>query len=67
LAGLAIILKIIGKIPQKGAVMEKQKIQVDKQAYEKPVLTKHGRLKDVTVAERIGSPQNAGSLGCTRF
>ena len=35
------------------AIMEKEKIQVEKQAYEKPILTKHGRLKDLTT--RAGS------------
>jgi len=47
--------------------MEKEKVQVEKQAYEKPVLKKHGDLKDITAIEKLGSPKGPGPLGCTRF
>ncbi|MBW1818233.1 MAG: lasso RiPP family leader peptide-containing protein [Deltaproteobacteria bacterium] len=45
--------------------MEKEKIQVEKQAYEKPVLTKHGKLTEITT--RTGSVKPGGDLCCTRF
>ncbi len=46
--------------------MEKEKIQVEKQAYEKPALTKHGKLRDLTAKPAVGSPKGT-VLGCTRF
>ena len=46
--------------------MTKEKVRVDKHAYEKPVLTKHGNLKEVTAETRFGSPKEY-ALGCTRF
>jgi len=53
------------KIIQQEAVMKKEKIQVEKQAYEKPALIKHGELKDVTAN---GTVKKAPvGLGCTRF
>ena len=47
--------------------MDKKKTQIEKQAYEKPMLTKHGHLKDVTAADRLGSKKIGSVLGCTRF
>jgi len=49
-----------------GGAMEKERILVEneKQAYEKPVLTKHGKLRDVTGQV---SSKTVFSLGCTRF
>jgi hypothetical protein len=46
--------------------MEKEKIQVEKQVYEKPVLTKHGKLRDLTSGAKIGSVRKS-ELGCSRF
>ncbi|MBW1787180.1 MAG: lasso RiPP family leader peptide-containing protein [Deltaproteobacteria bacterium] len=45
--------------------MEKENIQVEKQAYEKPALTKHGKLKDVTAGATLRKVPT--DLGCTRF
>ena len=47
--------------------MGKKNIQAEneKQAYEKPVLTKHGKLNDITAF--TGSPKDSNFLGCTRF
>ena len=63
-------LIIVSKITQREGAMDKENIRVEneKQAYEKPELTKHGQLKDVT-AERVGSPKSMGGglLGCTRY
>ncbi|MBW1785835.1 MAG: lasso RiPP family leader peptide-containing protein [Deltaproteobacteria bacterium] len=47
--------------------MENEKIRVgnEKQAYEKPALTKHGKLKDVTADGTVRKTDVV--LGCTRF
>jgi len=51
--------------------VEKKDMKVDegrKLQYARPVLTKHGKLKDLT-AGKAGSPggKGAASLGCTRL
>jgi len=40
--------------------MEKEKSQVEKPTYEKPALTKHGNLKEITAEIRFGSVRSAG-------
>ena len=57
----------ITKETQKEAVMEDKKIQIEKQAYEKPVLTKHGKLQDITAFTGSPTRKNDIPLGCTRF
>jgi hypothetical protein len=49
-------------------IVEKNTIQQEneKKAYEKPVLLKHGNLKDLT-ATSMGSVGKGPVLGCTRF
>jgi len=47
--------------------MEKEKIQVEKQAYEKPVLTKHGKLGEITAVPPAAKGSPKAYLGCTRF
>jgi hypothetical protein len=55
---------------QEGAAVEKKGMKVDmgrKQQYAKPILVKHGKLKDVT-AVKVGSAGGKGPvLGCTRL
>ena len=48
--------------------MEKEKTQVEKQTYEKPLLKKHGKLEEITAVPPSvkGSPRES-YLGCTRF
>ncbi|MBW1788871.1 MAG: lasso RiPP family leader peptide-containing protein [Deltaproteobacteria bacterium] len=48
--------------------MEERKNQVDssKKVYEKPVLSKHGNLKEVT-GHGLLATKKSNSLGCTRF
>lgn len=42
---------------------------LQKAAYAKPLLTKHGNLKDITSAVKVGSSnrKTVETLGCTRM
>ena len=50
---------ILSNIFPEGTV-KKEKEQIEKKKYEKPVMTKHGQLKDVTAGKTL-------ILGCTRI
>ena len=55
---------------KEGAVVKKKDMKVDggrKQQYAKPILVKHGKLRDLT-AGKMGSSGGKGTiLGCTRL
>ncbi|MBW1787667.1 MAG: hypothetical protein JRK53_13755 [Deltaproteobacteria bacterium] len=49
--------------------MEKGQVKTPestRQEYAKPVLTRHGKLKNITEA-RVGSLKDVAPLGCTRL
>jgi hypothetical protein len=50
--------------------MNKEMPQKDslKKTYAKPLLSKHGNLKEITgLAQKVGSSVRGGELGCTRW